>query len=75
MDFRSLNFVMAIAKHQNITKAAEALYVGQPTLSKFLMTLEQELGVKLFRRLGNKYMLTYAGERYVEKAANGMWAS
>ena len=39
MDFRTLNYVMAIAKHQNITKAAEALYVGQPTLSKFLMTL------------------------------------
>lgn len=69
MDFRTLSYVMAIAKHQNITKAAETLYVGQPTLSKFLMTLEQELGVRLFRRLGNKYMLTYAGERYVEKAA------
>jgi len=69
VDFRTLNYVIAIAKHQNITKAAETLYVGQPTLSKFLMTLEQELGVRLFRRLGNKYMLTYAGERYVEKAA------
>ena len=69
VDFRTLNYVIAIAKHQNITKAAETLYVGQPTLSKFLMTLEQDLGVKLFRRLGNKYMLTYAGERYVEKAA------
>ena len=51
VDFRTLNYVIAIAKHQNITKAAETLYVGQPTLSKFLMTLEQELGVRLFRRL------------------------
>ncbi|MBQ3373519.1 MAG: LysR family transcriptional regulator, partial [Oscillospiraceae bacterium] len=48
MDFRELSYVLAIAKHQNITKAAEALYVGQPTLSKFLMALEDDLGLKLF---------------------------
>ena len=69
MEYRSLYYVMAIAEHQNITKAAEALYVGQPTLSKFLIQLEAELGLKLFRRLGNRYVLTYAGERYVERAA------
>ena len=68
MDFRELNYVLAIAKQQSITKAAEALYVGQPTLSKFLITLEDNLGVRLFRKVGHKYMLTYAGERYVEKA-------
>ena len=69
MDFRELNYILAIAKHQNITKAAESLYVGQPTLSKFLITLESGLGLKLFRKLGHKYILTYAGERYVEKAS------
>ena len=68
MDFRELNYVLAIAKHQSITKAADALYVGQPTLSKFLITLEDNLGLKLFRKMGHKYVLTYAGERYVEKA-------
>lgn len=68
MDFRELNYVLAISKHQNITKAAEALFVSQPTLSKFLITLEQDLGLKLFRKLGHKYLLTYAGERYVDKA-------
>ena len=69
MDFRELNYVLAIAKYQNITKAAEALYVSQPTLSKFLIGLEKELGLPLFRKLGHKYVLTYAGERYVEHAA------
>ena len=69
MDFRELNYVLAIAKYQNITKAADALYVSQPTLSKFLISLESELGLKLFRRLGHKYVLTYAGERYVDYAA------
>ena len=69
MDFRELNYFLAIAKYGNITKAAESLYVGQPTLSKFLASLEDELGLKLFRRVGNRYVLTAAGERYVEKAS------
>lgn len=68
VDFRELNYVLAVARYQNITKAAESLYVGQPTVSKFLTGLEEELGLKLFRKIGNKYVLTYAGERYVEKA-------
>lgn len=68
MDFRELNYILAIAKHQNITKAANALYVSQPTLSKFLISVEKELGQKLFRKVGHKYILTYAGERYVVRA-------
>ena len=68
MDFRELSYVIAIAKHHNITKAAESLYVSQPTLSKFLSSLEKDLGLKLFRKMGHKYMLTYAGERYVDRA-------
>lgn len=68
MDLRTFRYVLAIAEHQSLTKAAEALYVGQPTLSKFLSALEAELGVPLFQRLGHRYLLTYAGERYVERA-------
>ena len=61
MDFRDLNYVLAIARHQNITRAAESLYISQPTLSKFLIALEHELGLKLFTRVGNRYTPTYAG--------------
>lgn len=68
MDFRDLNYVLAIARHQNITRAAESLYISQPTLSKFLIALEHELGLKLFTRVGNRYTPTYAGRRYVERA-------
>lgn len=68
MDFRDLTYVLAIAKYQNITKAAESLYISQPTLSKFLISLEHSLGLKLFRKLGNKYVLTYAGQQYVRTA-------
>lgn len=69
MDFKDLSYVLAIARYQNITKAANSLYVTQPTLTKFLQNLESELGQKLFRKLGHRFVLTYAGERYVEKAS------
>lgn len=68
MDFRDLSYVLAIAKYQNITKAADALYITQPTLTKFLQSLESQMGQKLFRKLGHRFVLTYAGERYVSKA-------
>ncbi len=68
MDFRELAYIVSIAKHQSVSKAAEELFVTQPTLSKFVQNLEKELDQPLFRRLGNKFLLTYAGERYVEKA-------
>ena len=68
MDFRELSYIVAIAKHQSVTKAANELYVTQPTLSKFVQNLEKQLGQPIFRRLGNKFLLTYAGERYVQRA-------
>jgi len=68
MDFRELQYILAIARHLNITRAAEELYVSQPTLSKFIQKLETEIGQPLFKRIGNRFALTYAGEVYVEKA-------
>lgn len=68
MDFKDMSYVIAVAKYQNITKAANSLYITQPTLTKFIQNLEQNLGQKLFKKVGNRFLLTYAGERYVEKA-------
>ncbi|MGL5313978.1 MAG: LysR family transcriptional regulator [Peptostreptococcaceae bacterium] len=68
MDFKELNYVIAVAKHQNITKAAQDLYISQPSLSKYIKNLETNMGVRLFNRLGNRFILTYAGECYVENA-------
>ncbi len=67
MDFKELSYVIAIAEHQNITKAANSLYLSQPTLTKFMQNLEKSMGQKLFRKVGNKFLLTYAGERYVDR--------
>ena len=47
MNIHELNYVLCIAKHQNMTKAARELYISQPTLSKHLGKLERELGIKL----------------------------
>ncbi|MDL2248696.1 LysR family transcriptional regulator [Tyzzerella sp. OttesenSCG-928-J15] len=44
MDFRELNYIIALAKHQNVTKAANSLYISQPTLTKFIQNLEKDLG-------------------------------
>ena len=68
MDLRTLKYIAAIADYGNLTKAAEALYVGQPTLSKSLAAIEDDLGLRLFRRVGRSYIPTYAGERFIEKA-------
>lgn len=68
MDMKDFSYVVAIAKYQNITRAAESLYITQPTLTKFLQSLERSLGQRLFKKLGNRFVLTYAGERYVARA-------
>ena len=68
MDLRTLKYITAIADYGNLTKAAEALYVGQPTLSKSLSAIEEKLGLRLFRKVGRSYIPTYAGERFIERA-------
>lgn len=69
MNIHELNYVLCIAKHQNMTKAAQELFISQPTLSKHLGKLERELGIKLFSRSDNCYIPTHAGRRYMEYAS------
>ena len=68
MDFRELRYVLSVASHQNLTRAAQELYISQPSLSKYLQNLERTTGMRLFDRQGNRLRLTYAGERYVRYA-------
>ena len=46
MEIRTLRYFLAVAREENMTKAAETLHVTQPTLSKALKSLEEELGKK-----------------------------
>ncbi|MBS6644504.1 MAG: LysR family transcriptional regulator [Clostridiaceae bacterium] len=66
MDFREIQYVLAIRDHQTLSGAARSLDITQPSISKFLQNLEKKLQVKLFDRIENKLVLTYAGEQYVE---------
>lgn len=68
MNLKEQTYVCVLAECGNITKAAEQLFISQPALSIYISTLEKNLGAKLFDRSGKKFVLTYAGERYVEKA-------
>ena len=54
MELRVLNYFLAIAREENITRAAQQLHVTQPTLSRQIAQLEEELGVKLFVRSNQK---------------------
>ncbi len=66
MDFREIQYILAIQKHQTLSGAARALDMTQPSLSKFLQNVERKLSTPLFKRIDNKMYLTYAGEQYVE---------
>lgn len=61
MELRVLRYFAEVAREQNITAAAERLHVTQPTLSRQLMELEDELGKKLFERGKRKTTLTEEG--------------
>ena len=68
MDIKEAKYVLAIAQYKSINKAAKALYISQPSLSKYLQNLEYRMGVKLFERMQNKYIPTYTGKRYITYA-------
>ncbi len=61
MELKEARYILAIAKHQSIGKAAESLYISQPSLSKYLKNLEERLGAPLFDRRENHYYPTYMG--------------
>ena len=61
MEIRTLRYFLAVAREENMTKAAETLHLTQPTLSKALKSLEDELGKKLFTRHSFSIRLTEEG--------------
>ena len=61
MELRVLRYFLAVAQEENITKAAALLHLTQPTLSRQLMQLEEELGTKLFRRSQYRIILNEDG--------------
>jgi len=62
MDIRQLSYFLEVAKQASFSKASVALHLSQPTLSKVVKTLEEEIGMVLFDRSTRRIQLTEAGE-------------
>ena len=72
MDFRSLQYFIAVAQELNFTRAAEKLQMSQPPLSSQIKALEEELGVQLFIRGKRRLTLTEAGTLLLQRAVQLM---
>ncbi len=68
MNLRELEYLVAIADHRHFGRAADSVFVSQPTLSTQLKKLESELGVQLVERSRGGVLLTAAGQAVVERA-------
>ncbi|WP_435925850.1 cidABC operon transcriptional activator CidR [Paenibacillus sp. DYY-L-2] len=68
MDIRQMQYLLEVARLKSFTKAAEALYITQPTISKTIKSMEEDLGVVLFDRIGKTIELTDAGQLIVQQA-------
>ncbi len=69
MDILRLQYFVAVAKCQSMTKAAEAIHVAQPALSQAIRRLNEELGVKLFIRVGRNIRLSEMGKLFYTEVA------
>ncbi len=67
-----MRYLSAIVEHGGFTRAAEALYVSQPTLSQQIRKLETALGAALLDRSGRQVRLTDAGSAFLERAKAGI---
>ncbi|MEO6938184.1 MAG: transcriptional regulator CynR, partial [Collimonas sp.] len=72
MLLRHIRYLLAVVEHGNFTRAAEALYVSQPTLSQQIRQLEETLGVQLLDRSGRVVRATDAGEAYIIYASRAL---
>jgi LysR family cyn operon transcriptional activator len=70
MEFRQLEYFLAVCEELHVTKAAEKLGVSQPTLSLQIRALENEFGVTLFDRIGKRIALTEAGRMLREQGGD-----
>lgn len=70
MTITQLQYVLAVAEHQNFTLAAEKCFVTQPTLSMQIQKLEDELDILIFDRSKKPIQLTEIGKKIVEQARN-----
>src|SRR5476649_66929 len=66
MDLRRIRTFVTVAEQGSVSSAAVRLHVSQPALSRQIGELQQELGLKLFDRVGRRLVLTTGGEQLLE---------
>jgi DNA-binding transcriptional LysR family regulator len=72
MELRHLRYFVRTAELLHFTRAAESLFISQPTLSTHIQQLEEELGCELFARIGRKVQLTEAGSILLGRARKAL---
>ncbi|CAP43222.1 LysR substrate-binding domain-containing protein [Bordetella petrii] len=72
MELRHLRYFIALAGSLNFTRAAERVHVTQSTLSHQIRQLEEEIGQRLFDRVGKRVVITAAGETFLAYAARAL---
>ena len=70
MDFKQIEAFVYVVRHKSFSKAADAIYLTQPTVSAHISSLEKELGTRLIDRSGKNIELTEAGKLFYEHAVN-----
>jgi LysR family hca operon transcriptional activator len=68
IELRTMRYIVAVGSELHFTRAAERVHVAQPSLSKQIRNVEEELGVELFRRTRKKVELTEPGRVFIENA-------
>ena len=68
LNLHRLRVFHAVARRESYSRAAEDLHISQPAVSKHVLDLEEELGAKLFHRLGRRIVLTEAGRLMTDYA-------
>lgn len=66
MNIREMNYIKQISNTQHFSQAAEKLFISQPALSKAVKKIESDLGIKLFKKVGTKNVLTEQGQYLVK---------
>ena len=74
MNLRQLKYAITLSQTRNFSQAADQLGISQPSLSKYIIHLEDELGVRLFDRNTTPLTLTPAGEFFIRKAQELVYA-
>lgn len=72
MDFLQLKYFQVTAKYENVTHAANELFISQPALSKMIRGLETELGLQLFDRKGKHITLNQYGKKFLKRVNQAM---